>query len=154
MNYQAFTNDSLTMMYEGIRRALAADDALGNQVPRSGDTRLEGTCRWHRGGNAQARNDIRGHRLVRRSGIAPFVLGRYKGFVSWVSGTEADAATVNWASYGRRCRQLHATVFPARKASDADVQFKIHGVDEETEFGNRYSSYLKFDDQPPYRNSQ
>lgn len=29
MNYQAFTNDSLTMMYEGIRGALAADDALG-----------------------------------------------------------------------------------------------------------------------------
>jgi hypothetical protein len=29
MNYQAFTNDSLTMMYEGIRGALASDDALG-----------------------------------------------------------------------------------------------------------------------------
>ena len=28
MNYQAFTNDSLTMMYECIRGALAADDAL------------------------------------------------------------------------------------------------------------------------------
>jgi hypothetical protein len=28
MNYQAFTNDSLTMMYEGVRGALAADDAL------------------------------------------------------------------------------------------------------------------------------
>jgi hypothetical protein len=28
MNYPAFTNDSLTMMYEGIRGALAADDAL------------------------------------------------------------------------------------------------------------------------------
>jgi hypothetical protein len=28
MNYEAFTNDSLTMMYEGIRGALAADDAL------------------------------------------------------------------------------------------------------------------------------
>jgi hypothetical protein len=28
MNYQAFTNDSLTMMYEGIRGALSADDAL------------------------------------------------------------------------------------------------------------------------------
>ena len=27
MNYQAFTNDSLTMMYEGIRGALASDDA-------------------------------------------------------------------------------------------------------------------------------
>jgi hypothetical protein len=28
MNYRAFTNDSLTMMYEGVRGALAADDAL------------------------------------------------------------------------------------------------------------------------------
>ena len=28
MNYPAFTNDSLTMMYEGIRGTLAADDAL------------------------------------------------------------------------------------------------------------------------------
>jgi hypothetical protein len=28
MNYQAFTNDSLTMMYEGIRGALASDDEL------------------------------------------------------------------------------------------------------------------------------
>jgi hypothetical protein len=27
MNYQAFTNDSLTMMYAGIRGALDADDA-------------------------------------------------------------------------------------------------------------------------------
>lgn len=26
MNYRAFTNDSLTMMYEGVRGALAADD--------------------------------------------------------------------------------------------------------------------------------
>jgi hypothetical protein len=34
MNYQAFTNDSLTMMYEGIRGALESDDelvALGEQ---------------------------------------------------------------------------------------------------------------------------
>jgi hypothetical protein len=31
MNYQAFTNDSLTMMYEGIRGALAADNALTRQ---------------------------------------------------------------------------------------------------------------------------
>jgi hypothetical protein len=28
MNYQAFTNDSLTMMYEAVRGALASDDAL------------------------------------------------------------------------------------------------------------------------------
>jgi hypothetical protein len=31
MNYQAFTNDSLTMRYEAISRALAADDALKAQ---------------------------------------------------------------------------------------------------------------------------
>jgi hypothetical protein len=28
MNYQAFTNQTLTMMYEGVRGALMADDAL------------------------------------------------------------------------------------------------------------------------------
>jgi hypothetical protein len=32
MNYQGFTNDSLTMMYEAIRGALAADDALKRQA--------------------------------------------------------------------------------------------------------------------------
>jgi hypothetical protein len=31
MDYQAFTNDSLTMMYEAVRGALAADDALNRQ---------------------------------------------------------------------------------------------------------------------------
>jgi len=31
MNYQAFTNDSLTLMYEAVRGALAADDALKRQ---------------------------------------------------------------------------------------------------------------------------
>jgi hypothetical protein len=31
MDYQAFTNDSLTMMYESIRGALAADEALKRQ---------------------------------------------------------------------------------------------------------------------------
>jgi hypothetical protein len=36
MNYQAFTNDSLTMMYEAIRGALAADDATKAQ---GGDAR-------------------------------------------------------------------------------------------------------------------
>jgi hypothetical protein len=33
MNYQAFANDSLTMMYEGVRGALAADDAFSELVP-------------------------------------------------------------------------------------------------------------------------
>ena len=31
MNYQAFTNDSLIMMYEAVRGALSADDALTRQ---------------------------------------------------------------------------------------------------------------------------
>jgi hypothetical protein len=31
MNYPAFTNDSLTMMYEGVRGALAVDEALKAQ---------------------------------------------------------------------------------------------------------------------------
>ncbi len=31
MNYQAFTNGSLTMMYEAVRGALAADEALKRQ---------------------------------------------------------------------------------------------------------------------------
>ena len=31
MNYQSFTNDSLTMMYEAIRGAMDADDALKRQ---------------------------------------------------------------------------------------------------------------------------
>jgi hypothetical protein len=30
MNYQAFTNNSLTMMYHGVRGALVADDALAD----------------------------------------------------------------------------------------------------------------------------
>ena len=31
MDYQAFTNDGLTMMYEAVRGALAADDAVERQ---------------------------------------------------------------------------------------------------------------------------
>jgi hypothetical protein len=45
MNYQAFTNDSLTMMYEGIRGALESDDervGLGEQ-PRF---RVRETHEW------------------------------------------------------------------------------------------------------------
>jgi hypothetical protein len=50
MNYQAFTNDSLIMMYEGICGALESDDELVSarraaQVPRSRDARLEATRR-------------------------------------------------------------------------------------------------------------
>ena len=31
MDYQAFTNESLTLMYEAVRGALAADDAVERQ---------------------------------------------------------------------------------------------------------------------------
>lgn len=31
MNYEAFSNDSLMMMYEGVRGVLSADDALKGQ---------------------------------------------------------------------------------------------------------------------------
>jgi hypothetical protein len=45
VNYQAFTSDSLTMMYEGIRCALAADDALdGDQ--RDPPFRVRETPDW------------------------------------------------------------------------------------------------------------
>ena len=37
MDYGAFSNDSLTMMYEGVRGALATDDALKGQ---GGETRF------------------------------------------------------------------------------------------------------------------
>ena len=45
MNYQAFTNDSLTMMYEGIRGALASDDAFSGlgEEPRF---RVRETPEW------------------------------------------------------------------------------------------------------------
>jgi hypothetical protein len=45
MNYQAFTNDSLTMMYEGIRGALASDDAL-NASGEEGRFRVRETPEW------------------------------------------------------------------------------------------------------------
>lgn len=47
MNYQAFTNDSLTMMYEGIRGALAADDAL-NALGEERRFRVRETPEWKR----------------------------------------------------------------------------------------------------------
>jgi hypothetical protein len=45
MNYQAFTNDSLTMMYQGIRGALAADDAL-ERDHREPPFRVRKTPEW------------------------------------------------------------------------------------------------------------
>jgi hypothetical protein len=41
MNYQAFNNNSLTMMYEAVRGALARDNALKQRlVRRSGEAAL------------------------------------------------------------------------------------------------------------------
>ena len=45
MNYQAFTNDSLTMMYEGVRGALVADDAL-ERNDREPPFRVRDTSEW------------------------------------------------------------------------------------------------------------
>jgi len=45
MNYQAFTNDSLTMMYEGIRGALASDDTL-NGLGEESRFRVRETPEW------------------------------------------------------------------------------------------------------------
>ena len=45
MNYQAFTNDSLTMMYEGVRGALGADDAFKAQG-KEARFRLRETPDW------------------------------------------------------------------------------------------------------------
>jgi hypothetical protein len=47
MNYQAFTNDSLTMMYEGVRGALAADDALKLQEQET-RFRVRETPEWRK----------------------------------------------------------------------------------------------------------
>ena len=44
MDYRAFTNSILTMMYEGIRGALAADDAL--EKDREPPFRVRNTAEW------------------------------------------------------------------------------------------------------------
>ncbi|MFY9958456.1 hypothetical protein [Bradyrhizobium sp.] len=62
MNYQALTNDSLIMMYDGIRAALESDDellGLGEQ-PRS---RVRETSDWK-----QHAADLE-HEMLRRSMI-------------------------------------------------------------------------------------
>jgi hypothetical protein len=54
MNYQAFTNDSLTLMYEAIRGALAADDALKRQESET-KFRVRETPDWrHHAANLEA----------------------------------------------------------------------------------------------------
>lgn len=50
MDYSTFTNDSLTMMYEAVRGALAADDAAKSRgeepaLQSQGYSDLDGTCR-------------------------------------------------------------------------------------------------------------
>jgi hypothetical protein len=47
MNYQGFTNESLTMMYEGIRGALAVDDALKRQEQQT-RFRIRETPDWRK----------------------------------------------------------------------------------------------------------
>ena len=51
MDYRKFTNDSLLMMYEGIRGALASDDAQKSQG-ESPRFRIRETAEWkdHAGG--------------------------------------------------------------------------------------------------------
>jgi hypothetical protein len=78
MNYQSFTNDSLTMMYEGIRGALASDNALNGLGEESrfvsGRPPNGSFTRPISKRNALAWNDLRDHRLVRGSGKAAFRL--------------------------------------------------------------------------------
>ena len=75
LNYKAFTNDSLAMMYEGVRGALAADDALKRRELET-RFRVRETSDWRKHAadleaeNAQAGNVLRSHRLVGRSGAA------------------------------------------------------------------------------------
>jgi hypothetical protein len=45
MDYEAFTNESLTMMYEGIRGALRADDAMQRDA-RDPPFRIRQTPEW------------------------------------------------------------------------------------------------------------
>jgi hypothetical protein len=45
MNFEAFTNDSLTMMYQGARGALAVDDAL-RELGKECRFRVRETPEW------------------------------------------------------------------------------------------------------------
>ena len=58
MNYGAFTNDSLTTMYEVVRGALDADDTLKVRAEEI-RFRVRETAEW---------NDLRSDQLVPRSG--------------------------------------------------------------------------------------
>ena len=69
MNYQAFTNESLTMMYEAVRGALGADDALVGQGEEP-KFRVRQTPEWktaryrHRSRNDPSWDDAQPDRLV------------------------------------------------------------------------------------------
>jgi len=54
MNYQAFTNESLTMMYEAVRGALAADDVRKSQGEEA-KFRIRETPDWNSGGGCFSR---------------------------------------------------------------------------------------------------
>jgi hypothetical protein len=77
MNYRAFTNDSLTMMYEAVRGALAADDALKRQESET-KFRVRETPDWrHHAADLEAEMLKRGLCCARcgtaaRRGLYPF----------------------------------------------------------------------------------
>src|SRR4030095_8132941 len=93
MNYQAFTNESLTVMYESIRGALAADEALKRQDMET-RFRVRETPEWRehrcrpRVRNAEAGHDLRGYRLVGRSGdVAVRITTRISLIEASINGT-------------------------------------------------------------------
>ncbi|MDP3690690.1 hypothetical protein [Bradyrhizobium sp.] len=72
MDYQAFNNASLIVMYESVRGALASDDALAG-LGEERRFRVRETPDWKKHAadldrDAQARDVFRGHRLVRGPG--------------------------------------------------------------------------------------
>src|ERR1700738_2718270 len=74
MNYQAFTNDSLALMYEGVRGALASDDttkAQGGKPDFASARRPTGSSPLRISIlKCSSVNVFRSHRLVGRSGAA------------------------------------------------------------------------------------
>jgi hypothetical protein len=74
MNYQAFTNDSLTMMYQGVRGALAADDAL-SELGKESRFRVRETPEWkvHAADlEADATNSAIAHHITEQSVMRRF----------------------------------------------------------------------------------
>ncbi len=77
MNYQTFTNDSLTMMYQAVRGALAVDDAL-SELGKECRFRVRETPEWKTHAAdleaeiAQARNGFRGHQATTAHCVSGF----------------------------------------------------------------------------------